>query len=113
MKAIFAVYSAASNDEVIWHCYFIVYAALTVLETMLATGAFALVLCDEFTSSVAGYIAWGKLPFLLWCLHPLTYGCEVIAKQVLGAPSKLLKMDEKRFKLLFLIVVGGGVAFLL
>jgi len=43
----------------------------------------------------------------------LTYGCEVIAVNALGWVTKLLTMDEKRFKVLFLVVIGGAVLFLL
>jgi hypothetical protein len=111
--AIYAVQSSSSNDEVIWHCYFICYAFVTCIEVMLAEGVFANLFCSSFCTNLAGWLDWGKLPFLLWCLHPLTYGCKVIAMNALGKATNLVTMNEGRFKILFLVVVGSAVAFLL
>jgi hypothetical protein len=46
-------------------------------------------------------------------LHPFTLGCEVVAKNALGSLTKLVTMTKERFQYLFLVVIGGGVAFLL
>lgn len=80
---------------------------------MAASGLFNTVLCDSFCSNLSAWLEYGKLPFLLWCLHPLTYGCETVAKHALGSLTQLVAMDRRRFQVLFLLLVGGGVGLLL
>jgi len=80
---------------------------------MLAEGLVGSLFCDSFCHDLSWWLDYGRLPFLIWCLHPLTYGCEVIAKNALGKLTNLITMTEARFKILFLVVVGSGIAFLL
>lgn len=54
----------------------------------------------------------GKIPLLLWCVHPLTFGCTEVVK-ILGNVVCYFKMDEKKFQILFFVIIGGSVSFLL
>lgn len=59
--AIIALQSNNGEQEV-WQCYYILYAIVILIEVILNT----------FFDKYIKYIRLSKLPFLLFCLHPLT-----------------------------------------
>lgn len=54
----------------------------------------------------------GKIPFLLWCVHPMFFGCKEVTKILNNMFTNVVTMNEGRFKILFIIVIGTGVGFL-
>jgi len=83
-----------------------------LVEILIADGIFKHVFCDGIISNLTFYLKAGKIPFLVWCVHPLTFGCKDIVIKVFGPLCNLLTMNEERFKILFMVIIGGAVSFL-
>lgn len=87
LMAVMALQSNNGEQEV-WTCYFILYALVILIEVILTT----------FLPQYIKYITIGKLPFLLFCLHPLTDDmCKFFVKNVLGILCAIIKLEQKVF----------------
>lgn len=110
--ALLAQYSTGEADDEVWLSYFICYGTITVLETLLTDGLFSLLLSADHISKVDNAVKLVKLPFLLWCMHPMTLGSDVLSRNVLGNLVKSYKVEKGNMAIFFNVVVSGAVLYL-
>jgi hypothetical protein len=78
------------------------------VEASLLDGVLANILPAEMVHRTDNFMKLAKLPFLLWCMHPMTLGSELIARNVLGNLTRLVSITKGTFVTAFSVLVGAA-----
>jgi hypothetical protein len=78
--ALMAQLSEGEEDDEVWLAYYICYATFFMAETIVTQGLLTNLLDPSMLGTATNVIAMIKLPFLLFCLHPMTLGAKLFAK---------------------------------
>jgi len=88
------------------------YASVYTFETLLTDGLLSNLLGPEWLHKTQNFMKLCKIPFLLWCMHPMSLGSEVLAKNVLGNLTRNVNLDKSKFVLLFNLIIAGATIVL-
>jgi len=111
--SLLALLSSAEGDDMVWLEYWICYGAFFLVQALLVGGAFSWA-STETISHVTNFVLAVELPFLLWCMHPLTLGAHVLSELFFKKHAHHIVSQGKGFIVhLFNGIVGLGLLWFL